>query len=82
MKTFCGFTLLEYTLWQKHENPELEINKNFLQQKTCVANKHNDQETANKILICETIKISVSYIKTKYFNTIKTMHIHNINTRK
>ena len=67
IKTFCGFLVLKHTLWQKLENPELEI-KNFLQQKTCVGNKHNYQKTA--------------YIKTKYFNKIKTMHMHNMNTRK
>ena len=27
IKTFCGFLFLEHTLWQKHENLELEINK-------------------------------------------------------
>ena len=56
--------------------------KNFLQQKACVDNKHNYWKPAKKQPIYETIKISVSYIKTKYFNKIKTMHIHNMKTRK
>ena len=30
----------------------------------------------------ETIKIYVTNIKTKYFNKIKTMHMHNMNTGK
>ena len=32
--------------------------------------------------MCETIKRSVTNIKTKYFNKIKTMHMYNMNTRK
>ena len=36
LKTFCGFRVLEHTLYQKHKNPEVEINKNL-----CKAeNKH------------------------------------------
>ena len=27
MKIFCGFQNFEHILWQKHENPEPEINK-------------------------------------------------------
>ena len=46
-----------------------------------MVNKQNYQKTAKKYPICET-KIFVTNIKTKYFNKINTMHMHNMNTRK
>ena len=42
MKRFCGFRNFEHILWQKHENPEPEINKKKIKKKKNLKhNKHN-----------------------------------------
>ena len=46
MKIFCGFQNFEHILWQKHENPEPEINKK--KKKNLKHNKHKYQKTAKK----------------------------------
>ena len=69
IKTFCGFLVLKHTVWQKHKSLELEINKKLF--------------TAENVWVTNAItRKLLRSIKTKYFNKIRTMHMHYANTRK